>query len=157
MTGLMETPITTSGYDPVRPVSNTTALGDEGLASSRTGKQDRWEKHFRDIEAIDLLKDDWDGDEAIAPPPAVVASVCDLLRILRYLHLPCPTGVGAGPNGSVLIAWQRGRRYFEIDVVGPAKAEWMCREPGLGTRGGVTSGAADFHLMLKALVRVMAG
>lgn len=156
MTALMQMPAMTSSYSQIQPISQTVALGDEGLGSASPSSANDWVRCFDDLVAVGLLRDDWDGDGAKAPSPAVVSSARDLLQFLREMRLPAPSGIGAGPNGSVLVDWRNGRRYFEIDVIAPYTAEWLCREPGVSSRGGVIRRCIDSRL-IRALARVMAG
>jgi hypothetical protein len=89
-----------------------------------------WEKCFESLGAIRTLKEDWDDDGALVPSAALVNAGEEILRFFwRWLRIPAPSRVGPGPNGTVLIEWQNGLNYFEIEVCDPHSAEWMMALP----------------------------
>ena len=122
----------------VRPASSTTAMGREGLGTGSIRVDCGWSKIVASVEATRNLTDDWDGDGATAPQAGVIETARKLLAWLRDNRLLCPTTTGAGPNGSILLVWERGGRYFEIEIVASGQAEWFRSEPGAPPAGGAT-------------------
>lgn len=96
---------------------------------------DYWAKAFRRLADTVTLKDDWDGDGAKAPLAAVRDTAARVLRWLRGRATP-PLHVGPGNNGNVILVWQSGKAYFEIDIVGTGEIEWMQCLPGDKPRHG---------------------
>lgn len=99
----------------------------EGLTSSReAGLTKAWNQRAEELAAIGYLRDDWDGLGATAPSPQVVAGALEFMQIIRGRResIP-PTNVSAGPNGTVLLAWDFGVSYWEAEVTHAHAAEWM--------------------------------
>jgi len=89
-----------------------------------------WEKCFESLGAVRTLKENWDDGGALVPSTDLVNAGEEILRFFwRWLRLPAPSRVGAGPNGTVLLEWQNGPNYFEIEVCDPQSVEWMMALP----------------------------
>jgi hypothetical protein len=89
-----------------------------------------WEHCFESLHAMRLLKDNWDDADAAAPRPDLIDSGEEVLRtLLCWQLLPAPSRVCAGPNGTLLIEWQNGANYFELEVCDPRSVEWMLAIP----------------------------
>jgi hypothetical protein len=123
----------------VRPTSPTTGQDRDSLGAGRTSFQRDWPKSFEELEALRGLADGWDGEGTTAPSSAIIDSARELLQELqqmRRVRILCPTAIAAGPTGSILFAWYWGKRYFEIEIVAPYRAEWLRSEPGVPSKGG---------------------
>jgi len=112
------------------PAVSTSTLAPSALSASSTGSGDSWVERIESLNRLHELKDDWDGDGAIAPRNDLLSSAKALLLGMRKNGWVAPTGVAAGPNGTVLIDWQNEKNYFEVEVVAPFQAEWMASIPG---------------------------
>jgi hypothetical protein len=139
---------------PIAPPPETTMTRVEPFAATFAVKRDAlvsvpdaWEKCYAALDEIGNLQDDWDDDGAIAPAPDLTRSVQELVAELRPRGVPAPSRLGAGPNGTVLLEWQNGPKYFEIEVCEPYHVEWMMALPGLRTQHGSALDASAFsHL-----------
>lgn len=77
------------------------------------------------------LRDDWDGDNAVAPTKATVDSALHLAIKFRDLSYRTPVRVVPGRMGSVIFEWSLpGTQYYEIEVVEPFMAESTLLRPG---------------------------
>jgi hypothetical protein len=104
-------------------------LENNAFAATETSCLNPWRKPLDTLDQISRLQDDWDDDGAVAPSPQLVASTRELLHDLRGRQFPAPTRVGAGPNGTILLEWQKDLNYFEIEVCAPYRLEWMLALP----------------------------
>ena len=130
---------TVTAKNRVEPAFQTTGLDREALGAGRTLYKRDWRKSFAELDALRELRDDWDGEGAIAPSPAIIESCRQLLhefQEMRAVRILCPTAIAAGPTGTILLAWYWGERYFEIEIVAPYRAEWFRSEPGVPPKGG---------------------
>jgi hypothetical protein len=82
-----------------------------------------WARLIDDLSAVRGLSDDWDGQGADAPPPAVVDYAVTLARAFQAIGLSPADRAIAGANGTVLFEWHRPAGYLEIEVTGPDQAE----------------------------------
>ncbi len=135
----------------VESVTPTSRLTDDALAWRGPMPADPWEKDPRALEEIGRLEDDWDGDGAGAPSQDLVDSARELLLWLRQQKIPAPSRVAAGPNGTILLEWQCGLNYFEIEVCAPYQVEWMMALPGQPTRHGQSLDRQALHLLMLTL------
>jgi hypothetical protein len=74
--------------------------------------------------AIRGLDDDWDGQGAEAPPPALVDAAITLAQTLEARGLTPPHRVIAGVDGTVSFEWISCSDYLEIEVMSPDYAEY---------------------------------
>ena len=88
-----------------------------------------WQDSFAALQRVAELADDWDGEGAMAPKPPIVANARQTLEHLQELDLLTPSRIAAGPNGAIVIEWQHPSGYFEIEVAGSERIEWMMIRP----------------------------
>jgi len=124
----------------VESLPQTARFEDDVLVPATAPMSDSWQKHFDTLDQMAGLKDDWDGDGAIAPSPDLVTSTRELLRDLQNRQVPAPSRVGAGPNGTILAEWQNGLNYFEIEVCGPVLLGMDADENGRKANSRHTTG-----------------
>ena len=132
-------PYTITTRSRVEPASRTTGMARESLSAGQTRYKRDWPKSFAELDTLRELTDGWDGDGTIAPSSAIIDSARELLQELqqmRGIRILCPTAIAAGPTGTILFAWYWGKRYFEIEIVAPYRAEWLRSEPGVPSKGG---------------------
>jgi hypothetical protein len=82
-----------------------------------------WSELIGDLQAIRNLDDDWDGQGAVAPHPALVDGAITLLQSFRAYGMDPPDRVIAGVNGTVFFEWHGPGGYLEIEVTAPDQAE----------------------------------
>jgi hypothetical protein len=105
-----------------------------------------WQRALARLQSFAGLTEDWDGEGSPAPTPPLVATALILADLLRQQQVPPPSRVSVGPDGSVLLEWQKrqpgqgGVVYFEIEVCAPDVAEWMQAIPGQPTQHGEFAG-----------------
>jgi hypothetical protein len=75
------------------------------------------------------LADDWDGQGAVAPDAAVVASAIRLATQFHADGRPCPEFALAGVNGTVIFEWHLADGYLEVEVTAQDAAEqrWVAK------------------------------
>jgi hypothetical protein len=79
--------------------------------------REAWTKCTDALDAIEQLKEDWDGLGASAPDSAVVRSAKSFLALSQRQQpsLP-PTRVLASPDGSVVMEWQNDSSILEVEI-----------------------------------------
>lgn len=118
-------------YGPVYPVTHTTGSdGSTPWTGEAEWERERWDAIVDELRRFCSLGDDWDGQGAEAPSPQLVDSTLVFAQTLRRAGFPCPSRVGAGPNGTVLFEWQDENLYLEAEITQPGRAEWMWIVPG---------------------------
>lgn len=105
--------------------SHSASPADPAAATTRS-----WDQLVDDLLALRQLQDDWDGQGADAPDPAVVDSALKLALDFRAAAKHPADRVVAGVNGTVFFEWFAPTEYLEIEVVSPGTAEgrWVYRE-----------------------------
>jgi hypothetical protein len=104
---------------PTRPLDQSGLLvSDWCLPPTRT-----WQQLIDDLLAIRSLPDDWDGQGAEAPQPALVDGAITLAQDFKTSGEAPADRVIAGVNGTVFFEWHRPTDYLEIEVTAPDKAE----------------------------------
>ena len=91
-----------------------------------------WDERLRDLARLGELEDDWDGLGASAPEQEALRRALLLVKTLEATGSPpCPppSRVMALPDGAILLEWQNGSSYFEIEV-GPDYEEVFMQELG---------------------------
>ena len=83
-----------------------------------------WEQRIDELLALRTLEDDWDGQGAEAPDPALVDGAIKLAVFLRQKNVPPALRALAGLAGTVSLEWQSGRGYAELEVLSPSEAEY---------------------------------
>lgn len=110
-------------------------LGPEGLSSSfetQTEREwsDRTTRLNSELEQIRSLRDNWDGEGAMAPGEGIVESTIALLNSLQIDGLPPPTRIAASQAASIVIEWQLEHgKHLEAEILEPYRAEWMLVQP----------------------------
>lgn len=105
---------------------------ENGALSTNQSRREReqWDQIVDDLLGMRALQNDWDGMGAEAPSSELVESSLRFAQTLRCKGFPCPSRVGAGPNGTVLFEWQLEPMYLEAEITQPGLAEWMQIVPG---------------------------
>lgn len=84
---------------------------------------------LKQLDAISTLPENWDSYGAAPPDAKIMASARRLLLSLASsADVPKPH-VNPTPDGGVQFDWERGSRYFELDVVSPDTAEYLYADP----------------------------
>ena len=86
---------------------------------------EEWERLNDEVKAFLQLQEDWDGMGALAPPEALIQSVLELIECLRVEGLSPATRASTTPSGTIILEWQGGGDYVEVEVVSPYRSEWM--------------------------------
>jgi hypothetical protein len=90
------------------------------LGASPTGS---WPQRLDDVLALRNLHDDWDGQGAEAPDPAVADGALEFARDFQAAQLPPADRVIAGVNGTIFFEWHGSGGYLEIEVTASDRAE----------------------------------
>ena len=88
-----------------------------------------WSTTMDHLLALRLLEDDWDGQGAEAPAPALVDAAISLALRLAANGVSEPDFAVAGVNGTVHFEWKRDS--IEIEVLAPDRAEMLTWKPGM--------------------------
>ena len=126
-----------------RPAINTTAIvwtktevsGSElDNITSPTGFAlrtiDEWPRQLSRIAKLKLLKDNWDGEGAIAPSRELLQSLAHLLRIHQENGYPAPSRIVPTVDGIIAIEWQMPPRFASLEIARPYEGEWLIEQPG---------------------------
>jgi hypothetical protein len=115
----------------IQRVTSTTILENSALLTNQARRErEPWDHIMDDLLGMRALQNDWDGMGAEAPSSQLVDSTLRFAQTLRRRGYPCPSRVGAGPNGTVLFEWQLVQMYLEAEITEPRLAEWMQIVPG---------------------------
>lgn len=103
---------------------STRPLDERGLfVSDRTPPTSTWSQVMDDLLALRTLEDDWDGQGAKAPHPALVDSAIALAQYFRTIEKSPADFAVAGVNGTVVFEWHDPDEYLEVEVTAPGRAE----------------------------------
>lgn len=80
-------------------------------------------KRLEELQAIQTLEDDWDGEGSAAPDAALTNGAISLLRSLQDRGEQPPDRIVAGVNGTIYFEWRTPSGYREIEVESPTSAE----------------------------------
>jgi hypothetical protein len=91
----------------------------------------QWTQAVQKLRSMGRLADDWDGLGGTAPGPELVDNAETFLTLFRA-HAPNspPSRVIAGPNGTVVFAWQSPSILLEAEIESPGVAEFVSEESG---------------------------
>jgi hypothetical protein len=104
---------------PTRPLDESGLLvSDHGSPPSQT-----WSQRIDDLLALRHLEDDWDGQGAEAPHPALVDGAITLAQSIQAKGKVAADRVIAGVNGTIIFEWHSPAGYVEIEVTAPDQAE----------------------------------
>jgi hypothetical protein len=110
-------------------------LPDHALMIYLPGRgEDRWGRTFEELRSMFRLQDDWDGLDAKAPSTALVASAIEIAEWYRGQGLPAPSRAVAAPDGAVLLEWQAGGCYADVEITHPYHARVMLMVTGRPTQ-----------------------
>lgn len=109
------------------------AVRGDALATGQD-ERDRWYAAGVELAAIGWLRDDWDGEGAKAPTPAVLESAIRAFKRFEESGLTAPSSVVASPNGAVVFTWETATSYREAEIPQPNRISWMLERDGRPTR-----------------------
>lgn len=103
-----------------------------GVASAVISRGDSrtWPYVIQALSALRSLGDNWDGEGSKAPSLATILRAIEVAHLLELASIPVPTTAVAARSGGILISWEDGAEYKEIEVLGPDQVEWMYIAPG---------------------------
>lgn len=113
---------------------NSGPLNPAGLSTFfKSDMEDRWSSRMmgliQELEDIQSLQDNWDGEGAEAPKPELVDSTITLLGFIQNT-LPPPTRITPSQTGNIVLEWQfEDNVYLEAEIVDPFHIEWMLEVP----------------------------
>ena len=113
---------------------NSGPLNPAGLSTFfKSDMEDRWSNRMmgliQELEDIQSLQDNWDGEGAEAPKSELVDSTITLLRFIQNT-LPPPTRITPSQTGNIVLEWQfEDNIYLEAEIVDPFHIEWMLEVP----------------------------
>ena len=107
------------------------AFDSVGLSTSRENENETmWAKVVNSLTSMYSLLDDWDGEGAESPNQLIIDSVFNLLGEIRDKNIALPERIVPTQEGGVLLEWQRGGDYMELDVIEPNLADLMLVKNG---------------------------
>ncbi len=89
-----------------------------------------WDRALDELQAIGRLENDWDGFGAPAPTSDLMESAVRLASLLRDQGVEAPSRIVPGLTGTILLEWQDGSTYCEIEIDRPYRAELLILVPG---------------------------
>lgn len=89
------------------------------LHESRTN----WAKCMSCLSRFRLLRDDWDGDHAVAPSQATIDFTIGQVQKLELCQVDPPDRVSPGVNGTIVFEWQDVRGITVLEFVQPNEIE----------------------------------
>ena len=113
---------------------NSGPLNPEGLSTFfRSEVEDRWSNRvtelIQELENIQSLHDNWDGEGAEAPKSELIDSAITLLGFIQK-KLPPPSRITPTQNGGIVLDWQfENNIYLEAEIADPCLVEWMLEIP----------------------------
>ncbi len=89
-----------------------------------------WNDVIDELLALRGLENDWDGQGAQAPEPALVDTALAAALDFRSSAMPPADRAVAGVNGTVFFEWFSPTKYLEIEVTAPGQVEgrWVYKE-----------------------------
>ncbi len=93
------------------------------FSDAADGPARTWAGVIDDLLALRGLEDDWDGQGAPAPEPAVVDTALTVATDFRSDGLAPPDRAVAGVNGTVVLEWFSPKTYCEIEITAPGQVE----------------------------------
>ena len=89
-----------------------------------------WEEAKENIQALVLLENDWDGEDASKICPLLIRSALYLAESERSKGRPAPHAVYPLPDGNIMLEWQHPDGIIErIEVEGFGRGELMVTYP----------------------------
>ena len=81
------------------------------------GAKSGWDLVVRELDHLQLLRDNWDGDGSKAPSLATVGRAVRTAELLAAHGYPAPTTATTTRAGGILITWEDDPAYREIEIV----------------------------------------
>ena len=97
----------------------TSSVGDQRPAS-----ETMWNDLVDDLLRLHELEDDWDGQGAEAPHPALIDGAIKLALYFEQKKTTPATRAIAGLRGTIYFEWQTPLCYYEVEVLSPVEAEY---------------------------------
>lgn len=113
---------------------NSGPLNPEGLSTSfKSEIEDRWSNRktelIQELENIQSLQENWDGEGAEAPKLELIDSAISLLGFIQK-KLPPPSRITPTQTGNIVLEWQfENNIYLEAEIVDRSCVEWMLEIP----------------------------
>jgi hypothetical protein len=128
----MEAEMATTALPAVWMTTSDEALGDLGLFESdlNAPPSRAWSDVIDKLLVVRGLADDWDGQGAEAPAPALVDGAIALAQSLQANGLRPADLAVAGVTGTVILEWHDPAGYLELEVAAPDRAEGRWVEKG---------------------------
>jgi hypothetical protein len=92
------------------------------VASSADESWHEWARIIDELLAARNLPDDWDGQGAVAPHPALVDGAITLAQHFQAQGIWPPDNAIPSVNGTILFEWHGPVEYVEIEVTAPERA-----------------------------------
>lgn len=93
------------------------------LVPAESGCDAEWTTAIEKLRSLYSLEEDWDGQGAVAPTPAVVDTAIRLAKQLQDDEKVCPLFAIAGVDGTVVFEWHLPAGFLQIEVMTPDCAE----------------------------------
>jgi len=95
-----------------------------GFAAAGPGDESwrEWTRRIDDLLSARTLADDWDGQGAVAPHPALVDGAITLALSFQTDGTRPADFVIPGVNGTVVFEWHDPVEYVEVEVTAPDRA-----------------------------------
>lgn len=99
------------------------------VGDQRAASETMWNDLVDDLLRLHELEDDWDGQGAEAPHPAIIDGAIRLALDSKAESYPPAAWVIAGVNDTVYFEWYFPQGYQEIEVTSPLGAEkrWVAK------------------------------
>lgn len=82
-----------------------------------------WRKAIEELLAMRSLRDDWDGEGAVAPAPGTVEGAITFAQARAAERSTPPDCVTAGANGTIYFEWNSPSGFLEVEVRSAADVE----------------------------------
>ena len=139
--------LSSSEFRLIAPLLPNGAKADSESAPTSGTNGEAWDHLFKELQRLQALGDDWDGQGAEAPSAAVLDWTSDWVRQMsRYPQAIPPSRVVPGVAGEVYLEWQGPTFYLVAEIGSPARVEWMLSIPEAPNRHWVTEGTIPYFL-----------
>jgi hypothetical protein len=114
-----------------------------------------WMAELRNrLEAIDLLKDGWNGEGSTGPSLPTIQEACLVVTLVQCGNCPLPH-ISAGHEGEVELAWVGNGIRAEIEVAGNGMAQAFLRRPGFSDiERSIDLASPDFRFIAAAITQL---
>lgn len=97
---------------------------------SDTSDRMHWERCFAKLREMKSYEVDWDDEGGQPPALEVVALAQSIAKSLRANHEPAPTRCHATDEGHIIMAWDDGSGYCELEIDESLICTARCLRPG---------------------------